>query len=91
MSDSGRFYVSVQGRTFCIEPIDNNPGKPQIWGDVDPASKKLTGNYGEKNKGSVTEKESIITEENGFKNIQTLAGGVSPIGYIEEIIKQGRL
>jgi len=87
VSKTGRFYFKVQGRTFCIEPIDNSEGAKKLWGDVDPATKTLKGNYGDKNKGCITEKESIITEENGFKNITTLPKGVSPLSYIEELIK----
>ena len=40
---TGRFIVSskITGITYFIEPIDN--GKPnKLWGDVDPATKKLT-------------------------------------------------
>ena len=40
--------------------------------------------YGEKYKGSVSEKESMITPENGFVLIETLDPGVSPLSIIEE-------
>jgi hypothetical protein len=87
MSDTGRFYVTTpEGRTFCVEPIDNKPHHAE-WGDVDPASKKLmTGTYGEKFRGSVHEDDSIITKENGFKNIVMLPAGTSPMGYIDMIL-----
>lgn len=42
------------------------------------------GDYGEKYKGSVSEKESMITPENGFVLIETLEPGVSPLSVIEE-------
>lgn len=83
MSDTGRFYVTVGTRTFCVEPIDNNVGKRKQWGDVDPVTKKVTGTYGEKSRGAIHEEDSIITEENGFKNITMLPAGTSPMGYID--------
>jgi len=89
MSKTGRFYYTVKGRTFCIEPIDNSQGAQQRWGDVDPASKKLQGNYGNDHTGSIKESESVITPENGFKNIVTLSKGASPLSYIEELVKHG--
>lgn len=52
------------------------------WGDISPATKQVEGNYGEKYKGSVSEKESMITPENGFVLIETLEPGVSPLSVI---------
>lgn len=54
----------------------------QIGGDINPATKKVEGDYGEKYKGSVSEKESMITPENGFVLIETLEPGV--LSVIEE-------
>lgn len=54
------------------------------WEDINPATKKVEGDYGEKYKGSVSEKESMITPENGFVLIETLEPGVSPLSVIEE-------
>lgn len=90
MSKTGRFYViTPDGRTFCVEPIDNSQGKgKERWGDIDPATKKLTGNYDGKYVGSIHEDESIITEENGFKNIVTLPPGTSPMGYINDLVEK---
>jgi len=92
MSKTGRFYVTTkEGRTFCVEPIDNSSSHHAEWGDVDPASKKLmTGTYGEKHKGAIHESESIITKENGFKNIVMLPPGTSPMGYIEQLLAEGK-
>lgn len=90
MSKTGRFYVKTEsGRVFCIEPIDDTPVRKR-WGDIDPASKKLTGSYGEneENRGSIRSEESIITEENGFKNIITLPPGENPLDYIEKLLKE---
>ena len=72
------------GRTYYVEPIDNS-GHPSGWGDLDPVTKKFSSEYGRKYTGSVTEKESLITKENGFVNIKMLGEGVSPLSYIDEI------
>ncbi|WP_138432367.1 hypothetical protein [Winogradskyella algicola] len=80
--DSGRFIVKSQvtGIIYFVEPIDN--GKPNaLWGDFDPATKKLTGDYGNKRIGAVKEEESLITEENGFNNIGVFTG--SPLAEID--------
>lgn len=84
MSDTGRYYVKSlkTGKVYCVEPIDDTPDR-QIWGDLDPASKKLTGKYGKKHKGSIKSKDSIITEENGFKNIIDLKPGQNPLDFID--------
>lgn len=82
--ESGRFIVrSIRtGKKYFVEPI----GDPhRTWGDMDPATKKVTGNYGNKYKGSIKKEESLITEENGFINIKTLEPGTSPLVAIEEI------
>ncbi len=79
---SGRFVVqsSVTGITYFVEPIDN--GKPNhLWGDLDPVTKKLTGNYGNQRRGAVSLKESLITSENGFVNIDLFKG--SPLAEID--------
>lgn len=88
MSYTGRFYVKIGTRTFCVEPIDESVGRGRTWGDVDPVTKKLTGSYGEKYPGAVHPDDSIITEANGFKNIVELPVGVSPMGYIDLILAQ---
>jgi hypothetical protein len=68
MSDTGRFYVIDQetGRKFVIESIDET-AKPADWGDYNPATHKIEGSYGSKHIGSIKEKYSIITKENGFE------------------------
>lgn len=87
--ETGRFiYKSLAtGREYYVEPI----GGYSDWGDINPATKKIEGDYGEKYKGSVSEKESLITPENGFKLIETLEPGVSPLSIIEERDKQYEL
>ena len=80
--DSGRFIVKSQitGVIYFIEPIDN--GKPEkLWGDLDPVTNKLTGDYGNKRRGAVEAKDSLITSENGFRNIAVFKG--SPLGEID--------
>ena len=90
--ETGRFIVKslVTGKTYYIEPIGNS--HPADWGDIDPATKKVTGDYGEKYSGCISEKESLITSENGFKVIEVLEAGISPLSVIYqrdmEYIKQ---
>ena len=86
--DTGRFIVKSlkTGRTYYVEPIDN--GNRTEWGDINPVTKKLEGDYGTKHKGSIKESESVIKEENGFENIVTLESGYSPIDYIEQLDKK---
>ena len=86
--DTGRFIVKsvVTGKTYFVEPIDD--GQRTEWGDLNPATKKIEGDYGAKHRGAVSEKDSMITKENGFENITTLGPGVSPIDYINRIDKE---
>jgi hypothetical protein len=74
------------GRTFYVEPILPNVHYRAVWGDVDPATKRLTGTYNGKSRGGVTEQESLITEANGFKNIRLVEG--SPYSEIEKILQE---
>lgn len=88
MSDTGRYYMTMEGRTFCIEPIDNTQGKGRRgFGDINPATKKVEGNYGDKHIGSIHEDDSIITKENGFKNIKICNVGENPQDYINRLLK----
>lgn len=86
--DTGRFIVksSVTGKIYFVEPIDG--GKRTEWGDINPVTKKVEGDYGAKHRGAIDEKDSMITEENGFENIVTLEPGMSPIDYIDRIDKE---
>lgn len=38
--------------------------------------------------GGVHPDDCIITAENGFKNIVTLKPGVSPLGYIDQLLNK---
>lgn len=83
--ETGRFIVksTKTGKTYFVEPID--AGNRSKWGDVDPVTKKIGGNYGTKYKGSIKPEESIITTENGFYKIHNLSEGESPLSYIDKI------
>lgn len=86
--ETGRFvvYSPRTRRTYYIEPI----GDAHIeWGSVDPATKEFHTKKGwKKHTGSINKDESLITEENGFKNIRLLEPGVSPLKAIEYIDDQ---
>lgn len=83
--NTGRFIVTSKrtGRSYFVEP----QGDPHIeWGSLDQATGKMTVKKGwKRNKGSTEVEESLITKENGFKNIVTLVPGENPIGYIERL------
>lgn len=85
--ETGRQIVTSlrTGKKYFIEVIGD--GRHSGWGDTNTATKQVeiskeTGKY----TGSVTELESVITEENGFKNILTVKG--SPYSVIEGLDKQ---
>ena len=83
--ETGRFIVksTKTGKSYFVEVIDGD--ERTNWGDVDPATKKITGSYGDKYKGSIRKEESMITKENGFDKIHTLGVGESPLDYINRI------
>ena len=70
------------GKRYYIEPIE---GKKVKWGDLNPATGKVEGSYGEKYRGAVHKSESLITEENGFDKVHELPPGTSPMNYIETL------
>jgi len=81
--ETGKHIVTSirTGKKYYVEPIGNGR---RDWGDVDPATGKITGSYGSKYTGSVTEFDSVIKEENGFKTVITIKNG-SPYGVIQEL------
>lgn len=89
MSKTGKYYIvdEATGRKFCVEPITDSPNR-KLWGDVNPATHELEGNYGKKHIGAIPESESSITEENGFKNIITLKPGENPEDYINKLLNK---
>ncbi len=91
MSDTGRYYIVdiKTGRKFCVEPLIE--GDRTKWGDLNPATKQVEGDYGKKHIGAIERKDTIITEENGFKNIVELEPGESPEGYVEKLLKNNNI
>ncbi len=83
--DSGRFTVVSYrtGKTYFVEPIGSD--RAADWGDVNVVTKQTEGSYGKKYRGSIDEKDSLITEKNGFKNICYSGVGGSPFSKIDEI------
>lgn len=81
--ETGKHIVTSlrTGKKYYVEPIGNGRSD---WGDVDPATGKLTGSYGSKYTGSVTENKSVITTENGFATVTVISNG-SPYGCIQEM------
>lgn len=86
--DTGRFmvYSPRTGRQYFVEPIGTVKTN---WGSIDPASGEMMHKKGDgKYRGSIDAKDSLITEENGFKNIRELGVGVSPLHAIDVIDAQ---
>ena len=83
--ETGRFIVKSKktGITYFVETLDE--GDRNDWGDLDPVTKKMTGSYGDKYKGSIRPEQSMITKENGFDKIHTLGPGVSPLDFIDRL------
>ena len=85
-SDETGKHIVTSNRTrkrYFVEPIGN--GRMADWGSYNPSTgdienKKGAGKY----TGSVTEKESVITEANGFKNIRFVQNG-SPYDEITKM------
>lgn len=64
-------------------------GEPYVsWGNINPATKKLE-LVKSKPSDVITEKDSKITKENGFKNICMLATGTSPLGFLDALDSSG--
>lgn len=65
------FYPET-GKKYFVEYI--TPKHTIKWGDLNPATGKIEGSYGDKKTGSISKEESLITEENGFNRIETGMG-----------------
>lgn len=63
--------------------------KDRQWGDINPATKKVEGSYGKKNRGGIKSEESMITKENGFEEIYEGKG--SPYGTIHMLHEKWKL
>lgn len=84
--ETGRFIVTSKrtGKKYFVEPIAN--GHTPDWGSIDPATGNLMNKKGfDKYTGGIKESESLIKEDNGFKNIVTLDIGTSPFSYIDMV------
>ena len=89
--ETGReiMFFPETGKKYYIEWIGNGHS---AWGDFDPVTKKFTGDYGSKYRGSVTPKESIITKENGFeKIIEGKGSAYSRVNMLHEQWKKDNL
>lgn len=79
MGKYGTFTVVKDGRTFVVEPLDKFE-RGGDWGHTDLSNKPQG--------GAVHPDNSVITEENGFKNIVTLEPGRSPLSYIDSLCNE---
>ena len=82
--ETGRFMVVsyVTGVRYFVEPIGD--GRPADWGSYNPGTGEIENKKGAgKYTGSVKLQDSIVTEQNGFKNVELLGEGVSPMSEIE--------
>lgn len=75
-------YYPETGKRYYVEYIEPR-GWRTSWGDINPATKQVEGDYGHKYKGSIKAEESVITKENGFDNI--VEGEGSPYHTIEQM------
>lgn len=87
--DTGRQWIRdlKTGRVFCVEPISERDQQASDTvftnGGIDGTSVKKGFAKG----GSITRDESIITPENGFKNIVEFHGSADSV--IEDLLKKG--
>lgn len=84
--ESGRFIVTSfrTGKQYFVEPIGD--GRMADWGSYNPSTGNIENKKGAgKFTGSITEKESMITKENGFEDIRYSGVGASPFSLIEEM------
>ena len=82
--ETGRFIVTSTrtGVTYVVEPQGTH--RDRKWGSINPGSDKLMNKKGAgKYTGATDPEDSLITEENGFENIETLDKGVSPFHAIK--------
>ena len=88
MSNTGRYRVIdlKTGKYVIVEPVDDKKHRSRSWGDIDPATKTVSGNYGNKYNGAVEEKDSIIRKENGYNKIETTDVGESPTTIINKLL-----
>jgi len=73
---TGREIVTFHetGKSYYVEYVEPRSMDKRGWGDIDPATKKVTGTYGAKYQGAIKAEESMIIEENGFNDIREGSG-----------------
>jgi hypothetical protein len=84
--DSGRFLVKSYrtGKTYFVEPIGSN--RSADWGSYNPGTGNIENKKGfDKHRGSIDEKDSLITKENGFEKIHYSGIGGSPFSIIDNL------
>ncbi len=81
-SDTGRYWVKIDGRRFLVEPIDN---RHEQRVQLQPSETVVEDS--KKHKGSIKSSESLISAERGFTNIYMLPAGTSPEGFIERLVR----
>lgn len=89
VDETGRFVVTsyITGKKYFVEVIGD--GRMADWGSYNPASGNIEYKKGMgKHSGSITAKESLITEDNGFKNIWLMPAAGSPFPEIERRDKE---
>lgn len=82
-SETGRFIVKslATNKEYFIEAIGRQHSN---WGDLNPATGKVEGSYGEKFRGSIMDKDSMITSDNGFDDIKSLENWDDLLSEIEK-------
>lgn len=84
--DSGRFIVTSHrtGKSYFVEPIGSD--RAADWGSFNPSTGNIENKKGfDKHRGSIDEKDSLITKENGFEKIHYAGVGASPFSMIDEL------
>lgn len=77
-TSNGRIYIHSErtGKTYCCEPL--------LKSIRSGCFKSIEQNPG----GGVHPKDTVIKEKNGFRNIETLRPGESPMEWVERIDAQ---
>lgn len=73
-------FFPETGKRYYVEYIGKNHTN---WGDLNPATGKIEGNYGNKSRGTIDSQDSMITAENGFEKI--VEGKGSPYYTIQQM------
>jgi len=71
-------------KIYFVEPI--GPDRTADWGSYNPGTGNIENKKGNgKFRGSIDEKDSLITKENGFDKIYYSGIGGSPMSVIDEL------